>query len=253
MLDLFFTQSRGIQLLMLVAHATVVVLASYGLMRWLGAIERRKPGLLPVGPFFVSVSTLYALFLAFHASTIWSHQHDAEAAFRDAVTSISRLEKLLDLTGDQAPAARDELGRYIDAVVREEWPTGNSRPSPRAVQALDDLRGTLVQVAGSVPTAVADDLFRVFDELVRARSERIWVGAHNRNRDSWYVVLVLGLLAHVAIGVVHMDRPRAGLLALVLFAVATTASYRLLTDALNPFVNVDNVDPGALWAQIRVE
>ncbi|MGI9247120.1 MAG: hypothetical protein ACR2I8_10555, partial [Steroidobacteraceae bacterium] len=96
-------------------------------------------------------------------------------------------------------------------------------------------------------------IFHLLDKLVEARAARLWVGMHNRNLDSWAVVLVLGLLSHIAVGFVHLDRPRAGLLSIALFALATSSAYWLLTGALNPFINVDYVDSAQVWWQVHAQ
>ena len=229
------------QLLVLAAHAAVVLLIATGCMRWLGSRLRERGDLVPVAPYFVSITTLYALFLAFHASTIWSRQHAAEDHFRDAVSAISRLASLLGKEGADLEPARLHLSRYAEAVVRDEWASGNARASPRASAELEALRRELVRASERVPTALGNHLWRVFDDVVRARSERLWIGAHSRGTNSWMLVLVLGLLSHIAIGLVHADRPRAGGLALLLFACATTAAYWLLTRTLDPFANLDTL------------
>jgi len=233
------TQSGPVQLLMLLAHAALVLAASVGCMRWLGSRLQGRNDLIPVAPYFVSVTTLYALFLAFHASTLWTRQHTAEAAFHDAVTAISRLDSLLANEGQGLESARVHLSNYADAVVREEWTTGNTQPSPRADQALEQMRQELIRASARLPTAFGNHLWRVFDDVVRARSVRLWIGTQDRSEQSWMLVLILGFLSHIAIGFVHADRPAAGRLAIALFACTTTACYWLLTRAMDPFARLN--------------
>ena len=232
-------QSVPVQLLILLAHAVLVLAASVGCMRLLGSRLQGRNDLLPVAPFFVSVTTLFALFLAFHASTIFTRQQAAEAAFNDAVTAISRLNSLFGQEGQGLENARVHLSNYVDAVVSEEWVTGNSQPSPRANQALEQMRQDLIRASGRLPTAFGNHLWGVFDDVVKARSVRLWVGGQGRSDQAWMLVLMLGFLAHIAIGFVHADRPSAGRLALALFACTTSACYWLLTRAIDPFSRLD--------------
>jgi len=69
LINFFTTQSVPVQFFILLAHAVLVLAASIGCMRWLGSRLRGRNDIIPVAPYFVSVTTLFALFLAFHAST----------------------------------------------------------------------------------------------------------------------------------------------------------------------------------------
>ncbi len=131
------------------------------------------------------------------------------------------------------------LSHYADAVIKQEWATGNTQPSSRADQALDQLREELIRASGRLPTAFGNHLWHVFDDVVKARSVRLWIGKQDRSEQSWMLVLMLGFLSHIAIGFVHADRPSAGRLAIALFACTTTACYWLLTRAIDPFARLD--------------
>jgi hypothetical protein len=235
----FLAQTDSVQLLILLAHAVVVFLLGVGCMRWLGARLHERQDFVPVAPYFVAITTLYALFLAFHASALWSRQTASEDHFREAVNSIARLQSFIDQQTLELGDARLHLSRYVDAVIEEEWAAENATPSQDASHALEALRQSLIQASERVPAALGNHLWGLFDDIVRTRDERLWIGAHSRRDGSWILVLILGLMSHLAIGFVHADRPRGGALALALFACATTASYVALMDAIDPFANLD--------------
>lgn len=239
MIKFFITQPLLVQCLILLAHALLVLVVSIGLMKWINSRLRGGNHLLPVGPYFVSITTLFALFLAFHASIIWSNQRSAEAAFHDAVTSISRLEAFFENERLGLESARSHLSRYVDAVVQEEWATGNTKPSPRASQELEYLREELIRVSEKMPGALSSHLWHLFDEVVKTRSTRLWIGSKGHSEQTWGIILVLGLLSHIAIGLVHADRPPAGVVAMILFACATTVAYWILSQGINPFAHLD--------------
>ena len=239
MIHFFTAQSVAVQFFIVLAHALLVLWASTACMHWLSARSQGRSDLIPVAPFFVSVTTIYALFLAFHASNIWNRQHAAENAFHDAVTAIDRLDSLFGKDGLGLENARKHLARYAEVVVNEEWASGNTKPSPQADEAFEKLRQELISASARVPTALGDHLWRVFDDVVKARSNRLWIGQQDRNEQSWALVLVLGFLSHIAIGFVHADRPASGRLAMILFACTTTAAYWLLTRAIDPFARLD--------------
>jgi hypothetical protein len=56
-------------------------------------------------------------------------------------------------------------------------------------------------------------------------------------------VLALGVVAHFAIAAVHFDRPKAGLVALLLFASASTIAYTALGMVDDPYRYLDSLDP----------
>jgi hypothetical protein len=119
MIQTFVSLTPWIQILLLVMHGLVVLAISWASMWWLSSRAKGRPDRIPVAPYFVSVTTIYALFLAFHASTIWSRQHDAEAAFEEAVTAISRLESLFGKEGLGLEQARFHVAEYVDAVIHD--------------------------------------------------------------------------------------------------------------------------------------
>ena len=59
-------------------------------------------------------------------------------------------------------------------------------------------------------------------------------------------VLILGLLSLIALGIVHLERPRAQLAALVVFAVAIAATLGLVAARERPFAGAERISPAAL-------
>ena len=239
MIDLFLAQSAPVRIFLLLAHGIVALFLAIGHMQWLGSRSKGRSDGAAMPPYFGAITTLFALILAFHASSIWSRQDAAQVQFRDTVTAIARLDSLLGQKGVGLEAARVHLSRYAEALAHEEWIIANRSQSLPADHELGELRQELVRASGRLPISFGNHLWRVFDDIVRARSERLWIGAHPHRQWSWALVLVLGFLSHIAIGFVHIDRPRAGRLALALFACATTATYGLLLRASDPFANLD--------------
>lgn len=239
MIKFFITQPLLVQCLILLAHALLVLVVSISLMRWINSRLRGGNHLVPVGPYFVSITTLFALFLAFHASIIWSNQHTAEEAFHRGQSSISRLEDFFENERLGLERARSHLEMFIDAVVHEEWPTDNTKRSHRASQELEYLGVELTLASEKLPSALSNHLWRLYDEVVKARDTRLSIGSKGHNEQTWVIILVLGFLSHIAIGVVHADRPLAGVVAMTLFACATTLAYWILSQGINPFAHLD--------------
>jgi len=237
MLDLLFDLPALGQLLVvsLVGLATLAIS-----FVWLGLLHRRfatSPKLLPVGPAFAPVATVFALFLAFLAADVWLQQRQAsEAALKESL-AFQQLADLIRPDALNAPQAVPLLARYRSAVLREEWQSDfNRQASPAAAGALRDLRvqaGSLSRVGASGPL-VSEWLHSVRD-LEDARARRLLIGSDHTDNNQWTVVLVLALFAHLVIAASHLDRPPAGRLTLVLFSLATSLALWQLAMHTNPY------------------
>ena len=68
-----------------------------------------------------------------------------------------------------------------------------------------------------------------------ARHDRLALSADHPNDLKWLVVIVLGLLTQVGIGLVHLDKPRAFLACLAVFASAAVVTLGLVALQEYPF------------------
>jgi hypothetical protein len=241
--EALFEQSAPVQLCVFVLNGFVTfALASGFLVFW----HRRqaKPALwAPVAPFQTTITTMFALFLAFHASGIWSNKSHAERAHLEAGSAIKRLDEALAPAQLNLVEFREALHRYVRFVSKEEWRKARNRAaSEGAMAAFRDLQGMALMSASHQPAPVATQLGFLVNELAHARSDKLWVGANHTETTSWLVVLTLGILAHFAIASVHFERPRAGMVGLALFAVTTSLAYTALGIVDDPYRYLD-LDP----------
>ncbi len=169
----------------------------------------------PFGPYFASISTLFALFLAFHGASIWSNKAQAQRAYVDVGTAIKRLDGMLSPAQLDLSGPRSSLQRYVRYIFRDEWrKTRNTHASDRA-------------------------------EYARTRADRLWIGGNHTEAISWLAVFVLGLFTHLAIASIHLDKPRAGAVALGLLSCTTTIAYWSLAIVDDPYRLMDNLNPSA--------
>jgi hypothetical protein len=68
-----------------------------------------------------------------------------------------------------------------------------------------------------------------------ARSERLALAGDQTNQIKWMTVFALGFLTQVAIGFVHLERPRAQVAALMLFSIAVVVVLGLIAMQEQPF------------------
>ncbi len=225
------------QLAAFVGLSAVVWAASLLLLAWLNRRHRSGRALLPVAPFFVSVTTIFALFVGFLAADIWNEKRRASDSAYAERSAIERFETLVGPHGLADAAALSAVERYRRAVIDVEWRDWeNRRRDPRADAALDAMWARTVELARQgAPAPVASHLLAVLDDVAAARAERLAIGSDGGAANAWWTMLALCLFSYAAIAAVHLDRPAAGRLALTVFALATTAAFWFLALHDSPY------------------
>ena len=242
-LEYLFDQSGLVQLAAFVVHGLLVFTLSMGFI-WF--FNRRSDVVrwTPVGPYFASISVVFALFLAFHGADIWANKARSERAFIEAGTAIKRLDDMLSPDQLNLAGSRTSITHYVRHVFRDEWRRArNSHPSGEADQAFRNLQQQIIAAEVWLPSASAGQLHALLSDVARTRSERLWVGRNHTEATSWIAVLILGLLTHLAIASIHFDKPRAGAIALGLLSLTATTAYWSLGIVDNPYRLMDNLNP----------
>jgi uncharacterized membrane protein HdeD (DUF308 family) len=237
-LEALFRQSPLVQLAVFALNGLLTFALSFGILMFFH--RRTTAGAwTPVAPSYSAVTTLFALFLAFHAAGIWSNKTHAERAFLTSGTAIKRLGEMLGPAQLDLAPARDALRHYVRYVFRDEYKNRNARRGARTETVLQDLEAKVMAANATVPAAAAAQLNAALNDIVRTRYERLWVGANHTEAVSWLGVIVLGVLAHLAVAAVHFDKPRAGAVALALFGLTTTLAYTSLGVVDDPYRLLD--------------
>ncbi|MEX0759912.1 MAG: hypothetical protein WD100_10055 [Tistlia sp.] len=217
----------------------------------LGHLNRRfrlDGGVLPVAPFFVSVTTLFALFLGFLAADIWAEKRRASDA---AYAERAALERFVTLSGPEVLDAADALAaaeRYRRRVIEQEWGAArNGAADPETEAALRAMWSAAARLTGDASAVPASGhLFVALEGLSGARSDRLSIGAAHGGSTAWYSVLALWVFSFAALAVVHLDRPAAGRLAMTVFALATSVAFFFLILHDSPYGGGVRIDPSLL-------
>jgi hypothetical protein len=248
-LEYLFEQSAVVQLGAFAVHGVLIFSISMGFILFLN----RRPDVArwtPVGPYFASISTLFALFLAFHGASIWSNKAQAERAYIDAGTAIKRLDDMLSPSQLDLSGPRSSLQRYVRYVFRDEWRKArNGHPSERAEYAFRELQQRIGAASAQLPAFSSSQIIGLLNDVARTRADRLWVGGNHTEAISWLAVLVLGLFTHLAIASIHFDKPRAGAIALGLLSCTTTIAYWSLAIVDDPYRLMDNLNPSG-WLPV---
>lgn len=242
-----FDKPALLQLASFCAFSFVAWLLGYGLLRLLHARFGRDAGMLPVAPSFVSVTMIFALFLGFLAADIWAQKHRAQDAAYDERSAIEGIETIAGPSGLDAAAVAAAAETYRRQVIDTEWGAHRNRISAPAVDAaMQALSAAVVELAKSdAPASAVGHLFSLVGDIADARAERLAIGVNSDRlgNTSWFSVIMLALFSYIAIVCVHMDRPRAGTLAISVFAVATTFAFWFLAMHDSPYTGGVRLDP----------
>lgn len=211
--------------------------------RWAGWVASLQ-GVAP--PFINIIGVLFGLTLAFLANDTWSaHDRAMNAVFKeaDSLRSIAVLsEQLAEPLKQQVRMAVVLYGQSSTS----EWPMLAARKSSAEVSLQAD--GLLTLLASKQITASAGEnvqalMLRKAIEIRDERDLRIGLSQTHVNPLKWLGMAFLGFLTLLSIAVVHVDKPRAALVAIVLFALAAAPTAAIVLIQGNPFQSPTAVTP----------
>jgi hypothetical protein len=218
--------------------------------RW-ASWARSLQGVAP--PFINIIGVLFGLTIAFLANDTWSaHDRATKAVYKeaDALHSMAVLSETLN--GSLKGRLREALASYA-VTSANEWPLLAQRTtSPQVVERADAL---LILLASSefekaAGVNVQALLLRKAGEIRDERDQRVALSQTHVNPLKWLGMGFLGLLTLLSIAVVHVDRPRAALVATVLFALAAAPTAAIVLIQGNPFQHPTDVTPAPIAAAV---
>lgn len=205
---------------------------------------------VPVTTFLSAITVVWALLLGFVGADTWNANGEAARLLKEERSAILRLEGIARADLLDRPDLHAAVEAYRRAVVGGEWGEGrNRRPDQEVDRAVELIRGAIVAaVRSGVPEVLAAKTISDFDELQDARNHRLGLGNTTLSTYKWHLLLVMTVLSHIAIAIVHADRPSAGRPALALFAVAAVMSLYLLALHAHPYDGSARLEPDRLVA-----
>lgn len=226
-------------------YAAVAVIGT-ALAVWALAYAMNRPTLMRrfapaqgvVGPFINVLGVLFGLTLAFIGNDTWAaHDKAVGAVFREAdgMRAVRVLARNLPAPLDAQVGT--SLEAYGQAVVAE-WPSlGQRKADPDVTVAGDTLLAEVARPA--VAEAAGQNLHAVLlDKVLTIRGERdlrVSLSQTHLNPLKWLGMAFLGFMTLIAIAVEHLDKPRAGIVALIIFATAAAPSAAIVLVQGNPF------------------
>lgn len=214
-----------------------------GRPRWAGWVASLR-GVAP--PFINIIGVLFGLTLAFLANDTWSaHDRAMNAVYveADALRSLDVLSR--ELPEPLRGRVHQALSDYAQASAAE-WPHLAQRQPQAAVSARADALLSLLAsraVAADRGEGVQGLLLKKASEIRAQRDQRIGLCQTHVNPLKWLGMAFLGFVTLLSVMVVHVEQPRAALIAVVLFALAAAPTAAIVLIQGNPFQQPTAVSP----------
>ncbi len=233
------------------SFAALLVLLSFGPRT--GPAVRSFGGV--VAPFVGAVAVIFAILLGFLANDIWDRERAAAAAVRteaDSLLSLTALAATFDLPREPLAGA---VRNYAQTVVTDEWPAmARGDSAPAAEFALDRLLKTVARL--DLGSAGNGDLRRLLLNaglaVRRARNHRLDLSRDESEPVKWLMVLALAVTSQLAVAIVHLDRIRPQIAALVIWTSGVVLVISLLAVHEAPFVPPFAITPAPILHILKV-
>ena len=206
-----------------------------------------------VAPFINIIGVLFGLTLAFLANDTWSaHDRATNAVFREA-DALRSLITLSDTLPEPLRAQiRAAMHDYAQASAAE-WPMLARRESSAQVPVQADrlLKLMASQALAQTATTNVQSLMLGVSEIRAQRDLRIGLSQTHVNPLKWLGMAFLGSVTLLSLAVVHIDRPRAALVAMLLFALAAAPTAAIVLVQGNPFEQLAPVSAAPIVATVQ--
>jgi hypothetical protein len=200
-----------------------------------------------VAPFFGSTAVIFGLLIAFLSDDIWDRNNKAQNIVFVESDTLVALYSLSAASGVDNKSLRSAIRGYVSAVVEDEWPRlERQERSARTDAALNTL---LREVARSGPANDASIQRTMLDMALRVRAaheDRVLLSNDRTVVTKWAAVLLLALITQIAIAVVHLEKARPQIAALLIFTLAAVSVLGLLAIHEAPFAPPVFVPPGPI-------
>ena len=237
--------------------AVVGTFAAVAVIQWLIQFSRWAPwarSLQGVAPPFINIiGVLFGLTMAFLANDTWSaHDRAMKAVYKEA----DSLHALVTLTETLPQPVRSSLTQvllaYADASAAE-WPMLAQRKESRAVaEGADRLLALLASPAleKAAGVNVQAMMLRKASEIRDERDQRIALSQTHVNPLKWLGMAFLCFLTLLSVAFVHVDKPRAAFVSIMLFALAAAPTAAIVLIQGNPFQQPTSVTAEPIKAAV---
>jgi hypothetical protein len=201
-----------------------------------------SPGLLsPLG-------VLFALFIAFTATQVWSDNEKAGSVVDREASAIRTVVILAAaFPGEPETRLRSLIRSYVADAVAQEWPMMAHRTATLQVipySLAEALQFTLALTpSGQGQQTAQREITTALENALDARRQRIIISQSEVNWVKWLCLSLQAVCALVAISLVHSDNWLASAITTGLFGIGVAASLLLILVHDRPFTGQLAVSP----------
>lgn len=217
--NLFFQTDTAL-LIALIVGFTVLS----GFISWLFIFSRHKSRIEKlegvVATFFSLPAVLFSLTAALLATSVWDNYSIANKAIKSESQGIMEMISLADSVPNFRPTNLSNLAKaYTQSIVDDEWQTlaSHRSASPITTEKFVALREEVFKATNSlVDKSESKILLDTFYRINAARETRLAYATFDLHPIRWYVIIFLGVLVLFAVGLVHLSKPGALMVAMLI-------------------------------------
>ncbi|MBI5129592.1 MAG: DUF4239 domain-containing protein [Rhodopseudomonas palustris] len=201
-----------------------------------------------VAPFFSSVAVLFSLLTGFLGYEVTERNRRATSAVQAEAGELQNLYTLSVASVTDMHKIRIALKDYAKSVLHDEWPAARGESAAATTQTYDELLTQLSDpsISRDASAAVHVAMLSAAVRVGTARNSRLSLSTDRTSELKWISVLLLGVITQVALTLVHLDKPRAMLAALTVFATGAIVALGLIALQEDPFSGVFRVSAAPL-------
>lgn len=219
----------------IVGVATYLMFNKSPVSDWFKASEDVVP------PFLALPAILFALFVTALATDVWQKHYQAKEALIREAGALRGLIMLGSELGANGDPLNTRTKAYIDAVIHREWVAMTHADHAHKETALPEMQALDVEItkigsSHSLPQFTAMRINNALDTIRIARLQRISLAHDPISISKWSAAMALGILTLVSVAVVHLRRPRAMLISIILTQLCVIGTIGALSKNRSPYV-----------------
>jgi len=233
------------------ASAIILIYLSFG--RLTGAWVQSFVGVVP--PYFAGMVVIFWILVGFLANDVWDRSRRAAAAVRSEAANLTSLYDLLYTSGLPALPIDHTIRTYVSTVVEKEWPAmARGEAAPEAESAQDRMLEAVANLEAepksspAITRVMLDTALKIRD----ARYERLLLSADYSESFKWMSVLLIALVGQVSVAIVHLERARPHIAAMVIFTTGVVVVLGLIASHEFPFSSALAISPEPIAALLKI-
>ena len=171
-----------------------------------------------VAPFFGLPAVLFSLTAALMATSIWENYNVASKAIKNESQGLMEIISLTNTIPELKNTSLADAARvYAKSIIDEEWQTlsTDSKPSLKTQEKFVAMRTDLFKAVNQLNNnAESKALMSAFQMVNNAREMRLAFVSFDVHPIRWYAILLLAVLVQIAVGFIHVSKPKALIVAL---------------------------------------